>query len=68
MGIILAEDRVLSDAMLESQAETPETSPSEAGNAAKLGVLNAGVLGTEPCVLVRCIAARCRRMSPPVSL
>ncbi|RYE85179.1 MAG: hypothetical protein EOO65_00940 [Methanosarcinales archaeon] len=67
MGIMLAEDRVLTDAMLESQAQSPEMPPSEAGNAAKLGVLDAGVLDTESCVWLRCLGARCRRMSPPVS-
>ncbi|RYE83455.1 MAG: hypothetical protein EOO65_03940 [Methanosarcinales archaeon] len=67
MGIMLAEDMVLSEAMLESQAEAPEMPPSEAGDAAKLGALDAEVLDTEPCVLLRCLGARCRRMSPPVS-
>ncbi|RYE82355.1 MAG: hypothetical protein EOO65_05595 [Methanosarcinales archaeon] len=67
MGIMLAEDRVLSDTMLESQAKTPEMPPSEAGDAEKLGVLDAGALATEPCVMLRCTAAIGRRMSPPVS-
>ncbi|RYE84848.1 MAG: hypothetical protein EOO65_01525 [Methanosarcinales archaeon] len=63
MGIMLAEDRVLSEAMLVS----PEMPPSEAGDAAKLGVLDAEVLNMEPCVLLRCLGACGRRMSPPVS-
>ncbi|RYE81861.1 MAG: hypothetical protein EOO65_06260 [Methanosarcinales archaeon] len=67
MGIMLAEDMVLSDAMLVSQAETPEMPPTEAGNAAKLGALGAGVLATEPCVLLHCLGASGRRMPPPVS-